>query len=110
VKESMVKESAAYEIRKEGLRNKARIIRVDVKKASEIFGKTTKTPEQTLIEIHGNIDGWEGRIGTIPKPASRYISPKSKMAMFLARYKKPPEVGMTVDAATNEKGYWTLEL
>ncbi len=106
----MVKESAAYEIRKKGLRNKARIIRVDTKKAIEIYGKNTKTPEQPLIEIHGNIDGWEGRIGTIPKPASKYVSSKSKMAKFLEKYKKPPEAGMTVDVETNEKGYWTLVL
>jgi hypothetical protein len=32
------------------------------------------------------------------------------MARFLEKYRKPPEEGMTVDAATNAKGYWTLVL
>jgi hypothetical protein len=105
----MVKDPTTYEIRKEGLKSKARITRVEIRKASEIF-KNPKVPEQQLIEIYGNIDGWEGRIGTIPKPASKYVSPKSKMAKFLGKYKKPPEAGMTIDAATNEGGFWTLVL
>ena len=98
-----------YEVRKEGLKDKAKIIRVDTKKAGEIF-KNTTTPEQPLIEIYANINGWEGRIGTIPKPSSKYVSPKSKMAQFLQKYKKAPETGMTVDVITNAKGYWALVL
>ncbi len=88
---------------------KARIIRLDTKKAKEIF-KNTKTPDQELIEIYANVDGWEGRIGTIPKPPTKYVSPKSKMAAFLQKYKKPPSVGMLVDVATNQNGFWELVL
>jgi len=98
-----------YEIRTEGLKGKARILSVGTRKAAEIF-KNTKTPEQQLIEIVANVNGWEGRVGTIPKPSSKYVSAKSKMAMFLQRYKKPPEAGMTVDVITNEKGYWEIVL
>jgi hypothetical protein len=98
-----------YVVRGAGLKGKAKITRVSTRKAGEIF-KNTKTPDQPLIEICANVDGWEGRIGTIPKPSSRYVSPKSKMAQFLEKYKKPPEVGMSVDAATNDKGFWTLVL
>jgi hypothetical protein len=103
----MGKEIMEYEIRKEGLKDKARITRIETKKAGEIF-KKTNSPEQQLIEILGNVNGWEGRIGTIPKPAAKYVSPKSKMAKFIQRYKKPPEVGMTVDVSTNPQGYWAL--
>jgi hypothetical protein len=99
-----------YEIRKTGVKEKAKITGVNTKKASEIFGQKTKTPDQPLIEITANVNGWEGRIGTIPKPPSKMVSPKSKMAKFLQRYKKAPEPGMAVDAVTNEKGYWTLVL
>ncbi len=98
-----------YEVRKAGLKDKARITRISVRPAKEIF-KNSTAPDQPLIEICANIDGWEGRIATIPKPASKYVSPKSKMAMFLQKYRKPPEVGMTIDVATNERGYWTLVL
>jgi hypothetical protein len=105
----MGRESAEYEIRKEGLKDKAKIIRVETRKAGDIF-KNTKTPEQLLIEINANVNGWEGRIGTIPKPSSKYVSPKSKMAKFIQKYKRAPEVGMAVDVVTNDKGYWTLVL
>ena len=89
---------------------KAKITSEKTRKASEIFGQKTKTPNQLLIEIIANVNGWEGRIGTIPKPPSNLVSPKSKMAKFLQRYKKPPEPGMLVDVVTNEKGYWMLVL
>jgi hypothetical protein len=105
----MTKE-AAYEVRKVGLKEKARITGVKTRKAAEIYGQKTKTPDQPLIEITANVNGWVGRIGTIPKPPSNLVSPKSKMAKFLQRYRKPPEPGMLVDAVTNEKGYWTLVL
>jgi hypothetical protein len=104
-----VSKESGYVIVKEGTKEKATIARVETKKAGEIF-KNTKTPNQLLIEIVANIKGWEGRIGTIPKPPSKYLSPRSKMAQFITRYRKPPEVGMTVDVTTNEKGYWTLVL
>lgn len=106
----MVKQSTEYEIRKTGLKDKARITRLETKKASEIFGQKTTTPDQQLIEICANVNGWEGRIGTIPKPPSKMVSPISKMGKFLQRYKKPPELGMPVEVATNEKGYWSLVL
>jgi hypothetical protein len=99
-----------YEIRKEGLTAKAKITRIETRKASEIYGKKAKTPDKALFEIYAKIEEWEGRIGTIPKPSSKYVSPKSKMARFLEKYRKPPEEGMMVDAATNAKGYWTLVL
>jgi hypothetical protein len=101
--------SMKYEIRKAGLQAKAKITKVNIRQAKEIF-KNSTAPDQTLIEICANIDGWEGRIGTIPKPVSKYVSPKSKMAMFLQRYKKTPQAGITVDVSTNERGYWTLAL
>lgn len=97
-----------YEIRKEGLKDKARISAIETRKAAEIFGEKTKTPEQVLIVIHANVNGWQGRIGTIPKPSAKYVSPKSKMARLIQKYKKPPEVGMNVEVQTNAAGYWTL--
>jgi len=98
-----------YEIRRAGLKDKARITQVNTKRAGDIF-KSTKTPDQQLIEIRANVDGWEGRIATIPKPSSKYVSPKSKMAQFIAKYKRTPESGMQIDVVTNDKGYWTLVL
>ena len=105
----MTKEES-YEVRKVGLKAKAKITGVKTKKASEIYGQKTKSPDQPLIEITANVDGWIGRLGTIPKPPSNLVSPKSNMAKFLQRYKKAPEPGMLVDAITNQKGYWTLVL
>lgn len=99
-----------YEIRKTGVKEKAKVTGAKTKKAAEIYGQKTKEPDQQLIEITANINGWEGRIGTIPKPPSMLVFPKSKMAKFLQRYKKAPEPGMVVDVISNEKGYWTLVL
>jgi hypothetical protein len=96
-----------YEILKEGAKEKARITGVETKRSSEVF-KNSKTPDQQLIVISANISGWVGRVGTIPKPPSKYLSPKSKMAQFITKYKKPPEAGMLVDVAINDKGFWTL--
>jgi hypothetical protein len=106
----MGKESAEYEIRKPGLKEKARITSVETKKASEIFGQKTQSPDQPLIVISANVNGWEGRIATIPKPPTKLVLPNSKMAKFIQKYKKPPEAGIPVEVTTNAKGYWTLAL
>jgi hypothetical protein len=104
-----VGKESEYEILKEGAKEKAKITSVETKKSSEVF-KNSKTPDQQLIVIVADIDGWVGRVGTIPKPPSKYLSPKSKMAQFLAKYRKPPTVGMTIAVTTNEKGFLTLVL
>jgi hypothetical protein len=104
-----VGEDSGYEILKRGRKAKAKITSVETKRAGEVF-KNSKAPDQVLIVIFANVKGWDGRIGTIPKPPSKYVSPRSKMAQFITKYRKPPEVGMTVDVMTNEKGYWTLVL
>ena len=104
----MVKDSD-YEIRKQGLKAKAKITDVKTQRAVDVF-PNTKNPEQQLLVLYGAIEGWEGRIGTIPKPTGKFVSPLSKMAQFLQRYKKPPEAAMTVDVEANAKGYWSLVL
>jgi hypothetical protein len=106
----MGKHFGVYEMRRPGLKAKAEITRIETRKAAQIFGDAAKAPDQLLIEVYANINGWEGRIGTIPKPASNCLSPNSYMAKFIQRYKQPPEVGLTVDAVTSAKGYWTIVL
>jgi hypothetical protein len=105
----IVGKQSEYEILKEGAKERARITTVETKRSGDVF-KNSKTPDQQLVVIVANVNGWIGRVGTIPKPPSKYLSPKSKMAQFLTRYKKPPEVRMTIDIATNDKGFWTLVL
>jgi len=104
-----VGKESEYEILKEGTKEKARITSVETKRSGEVF-KNSKTPDQQLVVIVADVDGWVGRVGTIPKPPSKYLSPKSKMAQFITKYRKPPAVGMTIEVATNEKGFWTLVL
>jgi hypothetical protein len=106
----MPNRTPTYEVRKPGLKAKAEITRLPERKAREVFGKAAKEPDKLIIEVYANINGWEGRIGTIPKPKSKYISPKSKMAAFIKRYQQPVEVGLIIDAATNAKGYWNMVL
>lgn len=69
-----------YEIRKEGL--KAKITHVETKKAKDIF-KNAKIPDQSLIAITADVNGLDTRVGFIPEPPSKYVSPKSKMAAFI---------------------------
>jgi hypothetical protein len=104
-----VGEDSGYEILKRGRKARAKITSVETKRAGDVF-KNATVPDQQLIVISANVYGWVGRIATIPKPPSRYVSPRFKMAQFITKYRKPPEVGMTVDVTTNEKGYWTLVL
>jgi hypothetical protein len=105
----IVGKDSGYEILKRGRKARAKITSVETKRAGDVF-KNATAPDQQLIVISANIYGWEGRIGTIPRPPSKYLSPRMKMAQFITKYRKPPEAGMTVDVTTNEKGYWTLVL
>jgi nucleotidyltransferase/DNA polymerase involved in DNA repair len=98
-----------YEIRKKGLRTKAKITHVETKKAKEIC-KNAKAPEQSLIAVTADVNGMDTRVGLIPEPLSKYVSPRSKMAAFITRYKKPREVGMSIDVETNERGFWVMVL
>jgi len=104
----MAKAGTVYEIRKAGMKSKATITRIEAKKATEIFGAAARIPEQLVMVIYGKIDSWEGRIGVITKPSSKYVSPKSNMAKFIQKYKKAPDIGVTVEVATNDRGYWAL--
>ncbi len=99
-----------YELRKPGQTAKATITKIVLTKAGEVYKKGARNPEQPVYAIIANIEGWEGRIATINKPPSRYISQKSKMALFKARYKAYPKVGIKVNVVTNEQGYWKLVL
>ena len=96
--------------RKPGTRAKATIIEIKEVKAVDVFKAAAKDPEQLLFVIDGKVDDWTGRIGTINKPASKQISPKSNLAQFKERYERFPEIGMQVDVVANAEGFWKLDL
>lgn len=96
--------------RKPGTRAKATITDIKEVKAVEVFKAAAQDPEQLLFVIHGKIDDWEGRIGTINKPTSKEISAKSNLAQFKERYEQFPKIGMLVDVVANAEGFWKLDL
>ncbi|MGA2785735.1 MAG: hypothetical protein ABSF09_13665 [Candidatus Bathyarchaeia archaeon] len=96
--------------RKPGTRAKATIIEIKEVKAVDVFKAAAKDPEQLLFVIDGKIGDWEGRIGTINKPTSKQISPKSNLAQFKERYEQFPKIGMQVDVVANDEGFWKLDL
>jgi hypothetical protein len=100
-----------YEIAKPlqpGVKGEATITSIKEKKAVEVFRTKAREPEQVLFVIYGNVNGWEGRIGTINKPASRQISPRSRLAKFKQRYKQFPRIGMKIQVEANAAGYWSM--
>jgi len=105
-----MKEMEEYQIRKPGQKAKATITQIKLMKAGDVYKKGAKNPEQLLYVIYAKEDGWEGRIATIPKPPSKQISPNCKLAKFMLKYKKTPEVGMAVDMEANSAGYWKLQI
>ena len=106
----MEDEIKGYEIRKPGQIAKATITKIENTTAGNIYGKSAKEPKQPVFVISANVEGIEIRIATINKPASKYISPKHKLAQFKQRYGQLPKVGMKLDVATDAKGFWKLVL
>ncbi len=109
----MSEEKLEYQIvkakaRKPGLKAKATITDVRLLKAGEVYGEGARDPEQLVYALYANVDGWQGRIGTINKPPSKQISAATRMAQFKVRYKRYPEPGLKVDVIANEKGYWQM--
>ena len=96
--------------RKPGLKAKATITKVQLVKAAEIFKDKAKDPEQALYSIHGRVNDREMRIATFTKPQGEEISSKSRLAQFKQRYKRFPALGMKVDVATDDNGYWKIAL
>ena len=93
-----------------GTRGKATITEIKEVKAADVFKTAAENPEQLLYAIHGKVDDWTGRIGTINKPTSKQISAKSNLAKFKQRYEQFPKIGMQVDVVVNDEGYWKLDL
>lgn len=95
-------------VRKPGTKAKATIIEIREVKASQVYKTGAKNPDQQLFAIIARVGDWEGLIGTIPRPPTKIISAKSRLAQFKQRYKKFPTVGMHVDVLANDAGYWKL--
>jgi hypothetical protein len=79
-------------------------------KASEVFKEKAKDPEQLVVVVTADVDGWVGKICAFNKPPSKSILPTSKLAKYMQRYGKLPEVGQTVDVECSQRGYWVLSL
>ncbi len=97
-------------LRKPGTKAKATITEIIEVKAGDVYKTAARNPDEMLFAIIAKVDNWQGRIGTIPKPLSTIISPKSKLAQFKQRYKRFPEIGMKVDVVANDAGYWKLAI
>lgn len=93
-----------------GLKANATITKIELTTADQIFGAKATRPTQQLWAIYVKSKDWEGRVSTINKPPSKIIGQRSKLAMFKARYKSFPKVGMKVQLVTNARGYWNLVL
>ena len=96
--------------RKQGLKAKAPITKIQQLKAVEIFKNKAKDPDQVLYAVNARVEGRDIRVAVFNKPQGEEISPKSKLAQFKLRYKRFPAVGMKVDLVTDDNGFWKIDL
>lgn len=100
-------ETANVEVPQIGDRLPAKVDRLGMTVASEVFKEKAKNPSQKVLMVFFvSEDGTKGK-----EPLSYYPhpSPKSKIAKFVRKYGQP-KVGQAVNIIRNEDGYWELDI
>jgi hypothetical protein len=108
---------------KEGVREKSKIVKLEIKPASELFGDQAKQPDRPILRIscengaNLNTSARGLEINSeelcITNKAIFLRSIKnelSKLGKFLKKYGEAPKTGMTVDTVMDEDGYMRIEV
>ena len=95
----------------EGTKQKIVIAEIKEETASAIFGDAARDPKKAMIALYGVLNGKSRRVGTFSAPWNpEEVSSKSNLAKFRKRYGAFPKIGMEVEVAANEAGYWNITL
>jgi len=85
----------------------AKVIRLGMCLASELFGDEARNPEQKVLVVFFETD--DGIKGKTPVTYYTHPSQRSKIAKFVREYGQP-KVGMPVTILRDENGFWGLKL
>ena len=94
----------------------AKVTGVEVKSAGDIFGDKAREPEKPMIEV--SFEGPGGIEGRTTYSAPGITSdgkvivrnPKSFLYLFVRKYKKGPAIGLPVEVAIDENGFYRILL
>jgi hypothetical protein len=100
-------ETAPVEIPQYGDTLPARVSRLGLTTADQIFGKEARNPEQKVLMVF--FESEDGVKGKTPLAFYPHPSPKSKIARFVRKFGQP-KVGMAIQILRDENGYWGVNL
>lgn len=100
-------ETANVEVPQYGDKMVAKVARLGMTVASEVFKEDAKNPTQKVLMVFFETD--DGVKGKQPISYYPHPSPRSKIAKFVRKFGQP-KVGQAVNIIRNEDGYWELDL
>ena len=101
-------DSAAVEMPKYGDKLPAKVVRLGMTTALEIYGEEARNPEQKVLTVF--FENTEENVhGKTSLPFYTHPSAKSKIAAFVREYGQP-KVGMPVLIVRDDKGYFGVKL
>ena len=100
-------ETANVEVPKYGDVLPAKVKRLGMTTAKEIFGVKARNPDQKILMIFAESD--DGTKAKTPVSYYSHPSPKSNIAKFVRSYGQPT-VGMSVQIIRDDNGFWGLKL
>jgi len=85
----------------------AKVTKLGMTVASEVFGDAAENPTQPVLMVFFETE--EGVKGNSPMGFYKVPSPRTHLYQFVRKYGQP-KVGMTVKIDRNDKGYWGIAL
>lgn len=98
---------ATVEIPQYGDKLAAKVVRLGMTTAAELFKEKARNPEQKVVVVFFATD--DGVKGQTPLSFYAHPSGKSKIARFVRRYGQP-KVGMPITILRDENGFWGVDL
>jgi hypothetical protein len=100
-------ETAPIELPQYGDTLPAKVVRLGMTTAKEVFKEDAKNPEQKILMVF--FEAEDGTHGKTPLSYYGHPSQRSKIAKFVREFGQP-KVGMAVTIIRDENGYWGLKL
>lgn len=100
-------EGATVEIPQYGDKLPAKVTRLGMTTALEMFREKAKNPESEVLAVFFATE--DGVKGQTPFTYYKHPSHRSKIARFVRKYGQP-KVGMAITAIRNEDGFWEIDL
>jgi hypothetical protein len=100
-------QEAQVEIPQYGDKLPAKIARLGMTTALELFREKARNPEAKVLMVYFATE--DGVKGQTPLTYYQHPSGKSKIAKFVRRYGQP-KIGLAVTILRDENGFWELDL